>query len=397
VSADYTNHALGANASDALQYTIASEQVNAIQWLAPGDLLVIGTSGGIHVASASRRDAALTPTDVRIVPRTSFGCRNIQPINVAATTVFIQRGGEKLRQLEYAFETDSYGAPDITLLSEHITRGGLTQLSYQQDPDSIIWGTRTDGTLVGMTYEKEQDVYGWHRHILGGTSDAAGSAAKVESVATIPGGVNVARDDVWIAVQRWVGGAVVRHIEVITGGHEADGDIEDAFFVDAGLTYNGAPVTTIVGLHHLEGETIALLVDGATHPDRTVIAGEVSLDRAGSRVHAGYYKNRDVGLLRLEAGSENGTAQGKVKRTSAVTVRLYQTVGLEVGLTSNRLDRIPFRSAADDMDAPVPLFTGDKRVPVTGGYDRDGRLFLRQSQPLPFMLIAVMPEVKTNG
>lgn len=397
VSADYVNYLRGVDDADALVYTIASDQVNAIQWISPGDLLAIGTAGGVHVASGSTRDTGITPTNVRIVRRTSFGCLGVQPIRVADVAVFIQRGGEKVRQLEYVFESDSYSAPDLTLLSEHITRGGLTQLSYQQDPDSIIWGVRADGALIGMTYERDQDVFGWHPHVMGGVSDAAGTDAVVESVATIPGSDTVARDEVWVSVKRWIDGAEVRHIEIITGGHEADDDIEDAFFVDSGLTYSGPAVTTLIGLRHLEGETISILANGATHPDRTVLDGEITLDRPTTKAHAGYYKNRDVGTLRVEAGSADGTAQGKIKRISSVAIRLYQTVGIEIGSTADNLDRIPFRDSSDLMDAPVPLFTGDKKAPVPGGYDRDGRLYMRQSQPLPFTLLAVMPEVKTNG
>lgn len=398
VSADYVNYLRGVNDADALVYTIASEQVNAIQWLSPGDLLALGTTGGIHVASASSRDAGITPTDIRIVKRTGFGTNAIQPVRVADVAVFVQRGGEKVRQLEYAFESDSYSAPDLTLLSEHITRGGLVQLAYQQDPDSIIWSVRSDGVLVGMTYEKDQDIFGWHPQTLGGVSDAAGADAVVESVATIPGSDNIARDEVWVSVKRWVNGVQVRHIEVMTGGHEADGDVEDAFFVDSGLTYSGVSTTTLSGLDHLEGETIALLVNGATHPDKTVVGGSVTLDRATTKAHAGFYKNRDVGLLRVEAGSADGTAQGKIKRITNIVVRLYQSVGLLVGTsTDGQFDRIDFRDSSDLMDAPVPLFTGDKRQLVPKGYDRDGKLFFRQDQPLPFTLLAVMPDVKTNG
>ena len=398
VSADYTNHLLGVLDADALEYTIASQQVNAIQWISPGELLIVGTTGGIYVASAATRDEGLTPTNVRIVKRTGFGSNGIQPVRVANVAVFIQRGGEKFRQLGYEFESDSYAAADITLLSEHITRGGIIQMAYQQDPDSIIWSVRADGKLIGMTYEKEQNVYGWHRHTIGGASDVLGSDAIVESIAVIPGSSNIARDEIWLVVQRYINGAVVRHVEILEGGHESDGDIEDAYFVDAGLSYNGSPATTFTGLDHLEGESVAVLADGSVHPNVTVTSGSITLTRAASKVHAGIYRDRELGLLNAEAGSNDGTAQGKIKRISHVIIRLYQTVGILFGASSaDQLDRISFRSSADTMDDPVPLFTGDKRAPVPKGYDRDGTLYFKQDQPLPFTIVAVMSEVKTNG
>jgi len=282
-------------------------------------------------------------------------------------------------------------------MSEHIARGGFVQMGYQQDPDSIIWCVRADGVLVGMTYEKDQDVFGWHPHTMGGTSDAQGTIAQVESVAVIPGSSDVARDEVWVSTKRWVNDAWVRHIEVMGAGHEADGAIEDAFFVDAGLTYSGAATSTLVGIRHLEGETVQILADGAAHADKVVTDGAVTLDREVTKAHVGLYKNRDVGLLRIEAGSADGTAQGKIKRISSVVLRLFQTVGVLLGSDAENLERIEFRSSADAMDTALAPFTGDRKAPLPGGYSRDGKIFIRQDQPLPFTLLAVMPEVKTNG
>lgn len=394
---DYYNHQGGSADSDAIRYTIASEQVNTIQWISSGELLAIGTAGGIHVASASTRDEALTPTNVRIVRRTRFGCAQIAPIRIADVAVFIQRGGEKIRQLEYIFESDSYSAPDLTLLSEHITRGGITQLAYQQDPDSIIWGVRGDGTLVGMTYEKDQKVFGWHPHVIGGASDAGGTQAQVESVAVIPGSSDATQDEIWVSVKRYVNGAVVRHIEIITPGHKPDGDIEDAFFVDAGLTYSGAATTVLTGLDHLEGETVSILADGATHPDKIVASGSITLDRSATKVHVGKGFVTDIETMPIDAGQAEGTAQGRTKRISTVTLRLYQSVGAEIGSEPGNLDRIPFRSSADLMDTALPLFTGDIRAAFPKGYGTNISMYIRQSQPLPLTILALIPEVRTNG
>lgn len=396
VSDDYTNYLVGVNDADAFVYTIASKQVNAIQWISSGDVLAIGTAGGIHVASGATRESALTPTNVRFVQRTRYGCKQIEPITIANVALFVQRGGEKIRQLEYEFESESYNTPDITILSEHITRGGLTQLAYQQDPDSIVWGVRADGQLIGMTFERDQQVFAWHRHVLGGVSDAAGSDAVVESVAVIPSASDV-RDEVWVSVKRWINGAFVRHIELLTAGLAPDGDIQDAFFVDSGLTYSGAAATVLTGLDHLEGETVRVLSEGATHPDKVVSGGSITLDRSTTKAHIGLGYDGDTELLDIEAGSQTGTGQGKTKRISKVTLRLYQSVGVSIGRDANNLDRIPFRDSSDLMDTAIPPYTGDKDVAFNGGYDTQVRIFIRQNQPLPLTILAVMPEVKTNG
>ena len=47
------------------------------------------------------------------------------------------------------------------------------------------------------------------------------------------------------------------------------------------------------------------------------------------------------------------------------------------------------------MDAPPPLFTGDKLLEFPGDYDFDGYIMVRQEQPLPMTVVAIMPQVTT--
>ena len=110
----------------------------------------------------------------------------------------------KIREFVYKFESDTYVAPDLTLLSEHVTKTGIIQIDYQQEPDSILWCVLTDGTLLGMTYQRDQEVIAWHRHIVGGVSDTAGTQAQVESVAVIPGTADdgAGIDEIYVAVKR---------------------------------------------------------------------------------------------------------------------------------------------------------------------------------------------------
>jgi hypothetical protein len=399
VSGDYPNHLADTGDGDAMVYTIATDQVNNILWMNPGTVLAVGTAGGEFVVSAGSDNDALTPTNVRVVRQTTYGSAPIKSLRVSNVVLFVQRAQRKLREFVYRFESDSYNAPDLTLLSDHITRTGIVDMDYQQEPDSIVWCVLTDGTLVGMTYQRDQQVTGWHRHTLAGVSDANDTPAMVESIATIPGtGADGAgRDEVWLSVKRYVDGATVRHIEVLTAGLEPSSAQENAFYIDSGLTYDGTPTAVITGLDHLEGQVVDILADGAVHPSRTVSSGSVTLQRQASVVHAGLgYLSRLV-TLNIEAGSADGTAQSKTKRISEVSIRLYRSLGLKVGAEDGPFDTVFFRSSADDMDGPPALFTGDKELPFPHGYDKVGVLEVRQDQPLPLTVMAIVTQVKTNG
>ncbi len=244
VSGDYTNHLAGSSADDAMVYTIATDQVNAIRWMNPGPVLSVGTAGGEFIVSASAEDEALTPTNVRVVRHTTYGSANMAALRVSNVILFLQRAKRKIREFVYKFETDTYVAPDLTLLSDHITKTGVIQIDYQQEPNSILWCVLTDGTLLGMTYQRDQEVISWHRHIVGGVSDTAGTQAQVESVAVVPGTADdgAGIDEIYIAVKRYVNSAERRHIERITPGLELTNTQEEAFFIDGGLSLN-TPVT----------------------------------------------------------------------------------------------------------------------------------------------------------
>jgi len=112
-------------------------------------------------------------------------------------------------------------------------------------------------------------------------------------------------------------------------------------------------------------------------------------------VHVGYSYTSTLETLRLEAGADDGVAQGKIKRIHGVTARFFKTVGAELGPDINNLDRLPFRDSSMAMNQAVPLFTGDKEIYFPSGYENDARVVVRQSQPLPMTVLAIMRRSNT--
>ena len=388
---EYLNFTLGTADNDALSYTIASNEVNAIRYLSATRVLTIGTSGGEYVLTATS-DGPVTPTTTVIRKYSNYGTALAQPVQVADVTLFLQRGGRKVREFRYVGDVNlaGYQAPDMTILAEHITVGGLTQFSHQQEPDSVVWALRADGTLLGMTYRREEDVIAWHKHVIGGEFD--GGQAVVESIATLP--TDTGEDELYMVVKRTINGATKRYIEQMRR-FDFGGTTSGAFFVDSGLRYEGSSTSSLSGLYHLEGETVSVMVNGATHPDEVVATGAINLDFGATVAVAGYPYTSSMQTLRIESGSVDGTSQGKPKRIHAITLRLHETVGIEVGNSAGELDRIPFRDSSMAMDQAVPLFTGDKEIEFPGGYEDDDRIYVRQTQPLPMTVLGLFPRMNT--
>jgi len=384
---DFTD---GVGPADALTYTLGSNQVNVIRYLQAGRVLLVGTSGGEFVVTSSE-DAPLSPTNAVVKRQATYGSANIQPVQVANVTLFVQRARRKLRELVFDLNTDSYQAPDMTLLAEHITTSGIKAMALQQEPDNVVWCVLENGKFVGMTYRREENVIAWHEHLIGG-SFGSDSFAHVESVATIPGALD--EDQTYLIVKRTIDGATKRYIEYFNFFDFGD-NILDAYFVDSGLTYSGSAATTISGLDHLEGQTVRIVANGATHPDKVVSSGAITLDFSATNVHIGLGYTSTLQTMRIDAGGTEGTSQAKTKRIHEVTLRLFRTVGVEVGSSTSELDRIPFRSSADAMDSALALFTGDKEVEFRGGFDTDGFIVVRQSQAMPMTILSIMPRLIT--
>ena len=391
-NAEYTNFTTGTADNDALIYTIASNKVNAIRYLSATRILNIGTSGGEYVLTTTN-GSPITPTSTVIRKYSNYGCVSAEVVQVADVTLFAQRGARKVREFRYVGEVDvgGYTAPDITVLAEHLTEGGIKEFAFQQEPESIVWARRADGTLLGLTYRREEEIVAWHKHVLGGAF--SGGQARVESIITLP--TDSGEDELYMIVKRTINGQTKQYVEVMKT-FDFGNDTTGAFFVDSGLSYSGSSVEALSGLFHLEGQTVSVLGNRATHVDQTESVGGISLNFGITTGAVGLSYTSEMQTLRIEAGSSDGTSQGKPKRIHDVTLRLHETVGAEVGTDATNADRIFFRDSSMDMNSAVPLFTGDKDIEFPGGFEEGDRIYVRQTQPLPITILALYPRMNTH-
>ena len=375
----------------AIVQTLNARQINRAVWVVESDELIIGTDGDEWLIGPIQGSQAVGPDNIRAERRTTYGSRSIVPAEVGSRILFVQASGQKLRDYIFDYDTNNYASNDTTKLAEHILRSGVIDLSYQQEPDSIIWAARADGTLIGCTYDQEpgrSDVYAWHSHPI--------TNGWVESVEAMPA-PNGGSDDLWMIVRREINGQTVRYVELLRNPLGNNEDHREAFYVDCGLTYRGQEATTISGLEHLEGQTVQALVDGAASPDQVVQGGKIELQYPGSIVHIGLAAPCAMATMSLEAGATNGTAQGKKKRLTNVIVRMLNSLGGNLGPSLNDLETLNFRRPSQHMNNPPPLFTGDTEpIPWKGGYERDARIWYTNDQPLPVTLLAIMPVISTS-
>jgi len=318
-------------------------------------------------------------------------------VNIGDNLVYVTRNSQSLRGMVFSAESESFIPVDVTLLAKHIFKRTktITTMAYQQDRQQILWVTLDDGTLVAVTYVPEQRVFAWHRHFMGGSF--SGSDSVVDCIAVIPSKDEV-YDQPWMIVKRTVDGATTRQIEFLED-EWLDGVAVNMRYIDsAPLAYSGSATNTFDGLDHLVGETVQVLADGAAHPDRVVDGnGQITLDAEYSDVIAGLGYVSTLETLSLEPEDPEGASLGKVARIDHLIIRFHETVGGKLGKSTSELDPIVFRSSSDDMNEPVPAFTGDKKIAFRGGFVREKVFVVVQDQPLPFNMLSVNVLMSTGA
>lgn len=252
-NADYENFEAGTEDDDAFNIKIAAVKGDPIRWLFSDDVLFIGTSSGIFRATNSANGSIITPSDIDVKRQISYGCSKIPPQLVGSSPVYFQKSNIKARGIGFDLQRDKYSATDLNIDSDHITKSGIKQTSYQQDPISNLWCVRNDGELALFTSEQDQEIFAWSRFKTQGN---------FESVAIV--NTTDDTDEIYIVVKRTINGTVKRFIEVQTPNFLVS-NIERVF-VDSFLTYDGTQTATLTldssdGIYTLLDEAGNVLLD----------------------------------------------------------------------------------------------------------------------------------------
>jgi hypothetical protein len=368
---------------DAITFRIAGNNHHPIRHMvALKHGLCLLTDGGEWTARGGE-GRSLIPNGIQIEQETYVGSADmIRPVVVGNGILYAQARGSKVAEIKFDVGVEGLGGRDMTVYAGHLFDGyQLVDMDLMLAPDPIAWVTRNDGTLLGLTYIPELDVFGWHRHDTDGD---------FERVLVMPGdGV----DEVYVIVRRVVDGAVVRYIEKIEQRVIVTFNT-DAFFVDSGLSYSGAATSVVSGLTHLEGETVKVVADGTYRGEAVVTAGAVTLPSgaAATDIHVGLGYECDLETLSLDAAGTS--VRGKKKRVQSIDLLIDESSRVfKAGPDEDHLKTYPIPTYAGTAKA----HTGKVEMSLTSAFNDDGRVFIRQDQPLPLSVLAIIPNVEVAG
>lgn len=365
---------------DAIAVNLTARQANVIRHILPVSDLLLLTSGAEWKVETQNSDV-LNPLTISYKPEDFIGASNVTPAVTAGAVLYAQDRGGHVRELKYEWNQRGYRTNDLSLLAPHLFDGyTITAMAYSRAPSPVMWVTRSDGALLGVTYVPEQEVLAWHQHTTDGL---------FEHVSVTPEG---SEDYAYFIVQRTINGRAVRYVERLHS--RAFGTLEDSFCVDAGATYDGTATSTVSNLWHLAGETVSVLADGAVVSDLVVDAttGKITLPTptTASKVHVGLGYNCDMETLPL-ADEGQGNGQTERKNVSQVHIRVNESSGVRIGPTFDKLTLMKQRTT-EAFSTPPALITGKFKVALTPTWAEDGNVCVRQQDPLPLTVLALAVE-----
>lgn len=363
---------------DRIAFRVAAREANTVRHIVPlTELLVLTSAAEWRVTSVN--SDAITPTTISVKPQSYIGASNVQPAVINNTLIYGAARGGHVCELAYNWQANGFIVGDLCLRSAHLFDGlEITDMAYSKAPQPIMWFVSSGGGLLGLTYVPDQQVGAWHRH------DTAGS---FESCAVVAEGNE---DRLYVVVRRTINGNQVRYIERMASRQFVAQ--ADAYFVDCGLTYRGVPADEIIGLDHLEGETVSILADGAVHPQRVVSGGKVALDVAASVVHVGLPITADLYTLPLAAQVDGSFGQGRYKNVNKSWLRVYRSSGIFVGPTADKLTEAKQRTI-EAYGEPPALKSEEIQVLMSPSWGDSGQVFVRQADPLPLTVVSLTTEV----
>ena len=232
----------------------------------------------------------------------------------------------------------------------------------------------SDGTVNALTYNKKQEVSGWHRHETKG---------EFESVAVIREGFE---DVPYFVVKRNINGKTKRFIERMAS--RIVNETKDGIFLDCCLKYDGEPTEKISGLEHLEGEKITILADADVLEEKVVQDGSITLNYPASKIVAGLPYEFEMQTLNLEGENTHGL----VKIVNSINMLVDKSredffVVAENGLLTQNPRSI------ESVNNPNYLYSGNVVSFAFSDYTTNANVHIKQVNPFPLTINSITMDV----
>lgn len=323
--------------------------------IAQGDLFVLfsGAEWVVNSGTGSNTGTGggvITPTDINAVEQGTYGSAPyIQPQIVGNAVFFAQRQADAIRQMLFSIYTTKYMSQDITAVADTFFAAGVVQMAYQSRwrHQGILWSVVKDGSMLGLSYDLDQEVFGWCKRVTGyNQTDAQGQSVfndkGFESVGVLFAN-GTPDDEVWVVANRLIDGVSTRFIERVTANNWEETfygagvpapQLNLAYYVDCGLTVFSPGSRLISGLSHLEGRYVVGLADSTSFGPLQVTGGVItlpdSIPESVAAVNVGLQQVYAGQPMRIDSDAVKGNTQGLKKAISDLFIIVYNSMGGQI-------------------------------------------------------------------
>lgn len=379
---------------DEIEGTLVSGALNTIKSIVSSTSgMLLMTDKASWIVNGGASGTKVTPAAAVANAQSYNGANDVPPIVANYDILYVQEKGSSIRDLAFNIYFNVFTGTDISIISSHLFFGyQILEWAWAEEPFKVVWAIRDDGVMLTLTFLKEQEFIGWAHQATDGNFK---SVAVVTEAQTAAGVV----DAVYTVVERVVAGNTVKYIERVAERIFPNGVI-DAFCVDAGLAYTGAPATHFTGGEHLAGLTVTGLADGEIIPPFVMPAsGEFTL-AAASVVNVGRGYTCKLQTLPLDIGEPS--VQGKVKKIPSIDIRVADTLNLLIGpdfdhlqpMTDLRVGQVSrMLTGLNSSQVVADLVDGDAEEYIDSAYTVYGQYCIQQSDPMPASVLGVFPRV----
>lgn len=383
---DYYDYTVEIDQEDdqAISISLLSQSLNKINTLLSKSDLIGFTADGAWRISSMNSAQGLTSKTITANQQTFEGASNLRPLVINTRALYVLSQGATVRDISYDYSSDSYTGDDLTLLSRHLFRGHtISSWCYAQEPDSLVYVIRDDGVMLTLTYNKEQDVYAWAKHITDG---------EFVAVQSVPG---PSRTQVYFIVQR------MGKLYIETLSDRLVSDTTRMNFMDCSALYEGEETTIISGLDYLEGKTVQIIADGSEQPEQVVKDGSITLINPSSVVRVGLGYTKSICTMNLDYPRQDGTSQGRRKSTSIVKTLFDNSYGGRVQVFSNNAELSNPAKVKNKLPKkygqPIELVSGINTSCVNARTDVNIYVGIEQDAPVPINILSIMVDIAWGG
>ena len=428
---------------NAVAATANAVDVNAILWMqTTKEGLLLGSQAGEWLLNAATGEDLISPSTAKMQRVSEYGCANVEPV-FAGKNIYVQRQKRKLLAIGNDFNALAT-SENLSVFASHMTKTGIAELAWQQEPIRTIWARRTDNTLVGCVFKMAQNdasipqawsssSVAWHEHTLG-------SGNTVVSISAGPSYDGLS-DTLYMVTKTAAGKHWVEALLPVFDEQQEDWANP---FLDASTSSCCAEKKTIAGgasfdgvrlwgLFYAAGATVVAVIGGLDCGNRVVNADgyvdvpylsdpeakftEAFMDgHDGATVYTPYTTKTTVSgvtkvfpssvgftytsrgqLLRPDSeynsGLRKNTPYGKKRRVTNYTIELYRSRKVSIGTKITALHPVPLLTEGGTPLAAPGLHSGVVYDTINSDYNFLGQIVWECSRPYNVTVVSIGGDV----